>query len=138
MAAPTAIVPATRTRKAKSMDDTQQQAIREALDALARGQTETALTILQSVKGVHETVRDVSDVLDQHGEILNQIFAAVAKRSEKGGDQLVQLIAQLIGKIDNQMVRMAEMSNAVMRRMEQLPVEIAREMRQNQTRAAAE
>jgi hypothetical protein len=120
------------------MDDNQQQAIREALEALSRGQTDTAATILQSIQGVHETVSNVTDILDQHGDILTRIFAAVAKRGEKGGDQLVQLIAQLIGKLDNQMVRTTEMSNAVMRRIEQLPGEIAKEMHSAQTRTAAE
>ncbi|SIR47342.1 MULTISPECIES: hypothetical protein [Acidiphilium] len=120
------------------MDDIQQRAIQNALAALAQGQTETATALLKGISGVHETVRDVSDVLDQQGEILTRIFAAVAQKDNDGDDSLAMLLATLIKQIENQMVRMTELSTRVMVRLEELPERLAREIDRQTNRIPAE
>lgn len=120
------------------MDDIQQRAIQSALTALSQGQTDTATAILNGISGVQETVRDVSDILDQHGDILTRIYAAVAQKGNDGDDSLAKLLATLIKQIENQMVRMTELSNKVMVRLEELPERLAREFDRQTNRLPAE
>lgn len=120
------------------MDDIQQRAIQSALAALSEGQTESAAAILQGISGIRHAVEDVPDILDQHGEILTRIYAAVSQKGNEGDDSLAKLLATLIKQIENQMVRMTELSNKVMVRLEEIPERLARELDRQSNRIPAE
>jgi hypothetical protein len=120
------------------MDDTRQIAIQSALTALSQGQIESAKAILTGLAKVDETVHEMAEVQDQHGEILTRIFATVASKGDDNGDSLTRLLATLIKQIENQMVRMAELSKQVIVRLDDLPERLAQEMHRQSIRIPAE